>query len=49
MRPMPITIGSERSNPAPLLVHVFFENHSAWISVPATRPLIERTTDQPIQ
>ena len=25
------------------------ENNSDWISVPATRPLIDSTTDQPIQ
>ena len=25
------------------------ENHSAWISVPATSPLTASTTDQPIQ
>jgi hypothetical protein len=46
---MPTRIGSERSKPAPDVVHVVSENHSAWISEPATRPLTERTTDQPIQ
>ena len=30
-------------------VQVESSNHSAWMSVPATSPLIESTTDQPIQ
>ena len=46
---MPITIGRLRSKPAALSLQVESENHSAWISVPATSPLIESTTDQPIQ
>ena len=46
---IPIRIGSERSKPAPLCVQVVLENHSDWISEPATSPLIESTIDQPIQ
>ena len=42
-------IGSVRSKPAPDVSHVDPENHSDWMSVPATSPLIDRTTDQPIQ
>src|SRR5215207_6648630 len=49
IRPMPMTIGRLMSNPAPLSTHVESENHSAWISVPATSPLTASTTDQPIQ
>ena len=44
-----MTMGSVRSKPPPLSAHVESENHSAWISVPATRPLTASTTDQPIQ
>ena len=46
---MPITIGRLRSKPAAVSVQVLSENHSAWISVPATSPLTASTTDQPIQ
>ena len=49
IRPMPIAIGSVRSNVPQFSAQVESENHSAWISVPATSPLIESTTDQPIQ
>ena len=49
IRPMPIAIGSERSKVPAFSVQVLSENHSAWISVPATSPLMESTTDQPIQ
>ena len=47
--PMPITMGRVRSKPAPLSAQVESANHSAWISVPATRPFTASTTDQPIQ
>ncbi len=47
--PPPMAIGRERSKPAPVWVQVLSSNHSAWISEPATKPLIESTTDQPIQ
>jgi hypothetical protein len=47
--PIPSTIGRLRSKPAPLDVQVESENHSAWISVPATSPFTASTTDQPIQ
>ena len=46
---MPITIGSVKSKLPTLSAQVESENHSAWISVPATSPLIDSTTDQPIQ
>src|SRR4051812_18768288 len=45
----PSTIGSVRSKPAPVCDHVAPEKNSDWISVPATRPLTDSTTDQPIQ
>ena len=40
---------SVMSKPAPLWRPVVSENHSAWMSVPATSPLTASTTDQPIQ
>ncbi len=46
---MPMTIGSEKSKPAVVLVQSLSENHCDWISAPATNPLIDSTTDQPIQ
>ena len=46
---MPIAIGSVRSKVPTFSAQVESENHSAWISVPATRPLMDSTTDQPIQ
>ena len=46
---MPIAIGSDRSKVPAFSVQVLSENHSAWMSVPATSPLIDSTTDQPIQ
>ena len=49
IRPMPIAIGSERSKVPAFSVQVLSENHSAWIRMPATSPLIDSTTDQPIQ
>ena len=44
--PQPRTIGRFRSNPAPVVLHVVSENHSAWIRVPTMRPLIASTLDQ---
>ena len=49
MSATPRTIGREMSNPPPLTDQLLLENHSAWMSVPATRPLTDSTTDQPIQ
>ena len=49
IRPMPMTIGSEKSKPAVVFVQSLSENHCDWISAPATNPLIDSTTDQPIQ
>ena len=46
---MPIAIARLRSNVPQLSAQVESENHSAWISEPATSPLIDSTTDQPIQ
>ena len=46
---MPTTTARLRSKPPPEADHVLSENHSAWISVPATSPLTASTTDQPIQ
>ena len=43
------TTGSVSVKPAPECVHVDFEKNSDCISVPATRPLTDSTTDQPIQ
>jgi hypothetical protein len=49
IRAAPMRMGSERSKPAPDVLQSVLEKNSAWISVPATRPLTESTTDQPIQ
>ncbi len=49
MSTAPRTIGSDRSKPAPDVVHVDFEKNSLCSSVPATSPLTESTTDHPIQ
>ena len=49
IRAMPITIGRVKSKVPTFSAQVESENHSAWISVPATSPLIDSTTDQPIQ
>ena len=47
---MPITIGEVEVEAGRRYAdHVESENHSAWISVPATSPLTASTTDQPIQ
>src|SRR3954465_6047640 len=49
MRPAPRTIGSDRSNPAPDDDQSELEKNSDCSSVPATSPLTDSTTDQPIQ
>ncbi len=48
----PMMIGQFRPNPVPVwspVAHVASGNHSATTSVPTIRPLMESTTDQPIQ
>ena len=43
--PIPIAIARLMSKLAPASAHVESENHSAWIRVPTTRPLIASTLD----
>src|SRR3954452_16864435 len=49
MRPQPRTTGSVIVKPAPAFDQSELEKNSDWISTPATRPLTDNTTDQPIQ